>query len=290
MAAQNGDESHEHLSLSLRPRGQQQTVTSEDPAESIVSGRKPFPLSEIEPHYSREPTQMKESAKQMEEKSELDAKNNNNNNGKNSSLSSTDDINDILSAFSIGGVNGETSMRQRTAKSRASQRRKLRSVVLVSPTTSNAKDKVPKFSNIEVTGEGQSPSSMSPRRFSVYKSKPHRVWNGGIGLGGNFPTHHLVHSHHHHHLHPFGDSQLVDLSPSTTKYNFVYGGRANQGNSPEKLDLDESVKMSPKVRFGAKFNSSSPAHQKYGKSPLTSSASLYQFSVTGSRRPVNQVF
>jgi len=74
MAAQNGDESHEHLSLALRPRGQQQTVTSEDPAESIVSGRKPFPLSEIEPHYSREPTQMKESAKQTEEKSELDAK------------------------------------------------------------------------------------------------------------------------------------------------------------------------------------------------------------------------
>ena len=132
------------------------------------------------------------------------------------------------------------------------------------------------------------------------------MWNGGIGLSGNFPSHHIVHHHgpyhhglhhHHHHLHHFGDSKLVELSPSTTKYNFLYGGnglRNGSKNSPEKLDLDlDEMKMSPgggggKVRFASKY-SSSPTHVKYGKSPLTSSASLYQISVNGTRRPINQV-
>ncbi len=84
--------------------------------------------------------------------------NNNNNNGKNSSLeyqSSTDDINDLLSTFSLGAstdaANGGGGQQRRTAKSRASQRRKVRSVVLVSPSAGSIKEKLPKFSNIEVS-------------------------------------------------------------------------------------------------------------------------------------------
>ena len=84
--------------------------------------------------------------------------NNNNNNGKNSSLeyqSSTDDINDLLSTFSLGAsteaANGGGGQPRRTAKSRASQRRKVRSVVLVSPSAGSIKEKLPKFSNIEVS-------------------------------------------------------------------------------------------------------------------------------------------
>jgi hypothetical protein len=76
----------------------------------------------------------------------------------------------------------------------------------------------------------------------------------------------------------------MDLSPSTVKYNYVFG------DGQKKLELDEDPKGSPsKVRFNSKSSLDSPNHTKYRKSPLTSSASLYQFSVTGNKRPINQV-
>ena len=104
--------------------------------------------------------------------------------------------------------------------------------------------------------------------------------------------HHGPHHHHHHHLHHFGESKLVDLSPNATKFNFVFNGKSSSGAKPttqEKFDDDESVKMSPKIRFGSKGNNETPTHRKYGKSPIHASSSVYQISVTGSRRPVSQV-
>ena len=314
--AQNDD--HEQpLSLALRPRGQNSVtaattattattaMTSEEAdggGGNVGGGRKPFPMAEIEPHYSREPTQMKPQ-QLTEDKTDQDNKNNNNNtiNGKLTSnlaeqQNMTDDINDILSAFSIGVVGDASAAAPPVSKSRASQRRRLRNVVMMSPAASasgNIKDKMPKFSNIEVNGDGQPSPSHSPRRFSVYKSKhQQRLWNGGIGLGGNFPAHHIVHAHHHgphhhhHHLHHFGDSKIVDLSPNASKFNFVFNGKPK--NSPDKTDADDSVKMSPKVRFGSKPNPETP---KYGRSPMhvSGSGSVYQFSVSGNKRAVSQV-
>ena len=248
--AQSEDQ-EQPLSLALRPRGQNSVTavttattattaaTAEEPdagGGNVVAGRKPFPVAEIEPHYSREPTQLKPQQQPADDKTDQDSKNNNNNNTINGKLATTlaepqimtDDINDLLSAFSIGVVGDAAPGAPPASKSRASQRRRLRNVVLMSPAASasaSIKDKMPKFSNIEVNGEGQPTPSHSPRRFSVYKSKhQQRLWNGGIGLGGNFPSHHIVHSHHHashhhhhHHLHHFGDSKIVDLSPNASK-------------------------------------------------------------------------
>ena len=74
----------------------------------------------------------------------------------------------------------------------------------------------------------------------------------------------------------------MDLSPSTVKYNYVFG------DGQKKLELEDDPKSSPsKVRFNSKSSLDSPLHTKYRKSP--SSASLYQFSVTGKKRPINQV-
>ena len=88
--AQNNDEHDQPLSLALRPRGQHNvtaatttSTTDENDATGnvVVGGRRPFPVSEIEPHYSREPTQVKPSSqnetKAIDEKFEQDSKNNN---------------------------------------------------------------------------------------------------------------------------------------------------------------------------------------------------------------------
>jgi hypothetical protein len=61
----------------------------------------------------------------------------------------------------------------------------------MSPTLT-LKEKLPKVSNLEVTGEAQIQSNQSPRRFSIYannnnnnspshKKHHYKTWNGGIG-------------------------------------------------------------------------------------------------------------
>ena len=68
----------DQLSLALRPRGQPVSATedaTDGPATNgMVNGRKTISLSEIEPHYSREPTQHQRQiseAKQTDEKLDL---------------------------------------------------------------------------------------------------------------------------------------------------------------------------------------------------------------------------
>jgi hypothetical protein len=70
----------------------------------------------------------------------------------------------------------------------------------------------------------------------------------------------------------------------------IYGRRIpkNAAQPGEKLEFDEDLNLSPKVRFSTKqatVTDSPKSRQRYGKSPIPSSASMYQISVNGRRRP-----
>lgn len=122
------------------------------------------------------------------------------------------------------------------------------------------------------------------------------------GLSGNFPVHHVVHGYHHshlyhhgHHIHHYGGdndrghSKILEFSPGSAKFNMIYGRRIPKNAAPsgEKLEFDEDLNLSPKVRFSTKqptITDSPKTRQRYGKSPISSSASMYQISVNGRRR------
>ena len=68
----------DQLALALRPRGQPVSATEDGTdgpvSNGMVNGRKTLSLSEIEPHYSREPTQHQKQnseAKQTDEKLDM---------------------------------------------------------------------------------------------------------------------------------------------------------------------------------------------------------------------------
>jgi len=82
----------------------------------------------------------------------------------------------------------------------------------------------------------------------------------------------------------------LEFSPGSAKFNMIYGRRIakNAGPPVEKLDFDEDLNLSPKVRFSTKqqaVTDSPKARQRYAKSPISSSSSMYQLSVSGRRRP-----
>jgi len=70
----------------------------------------------------------------------------------------------------------------------------------------------------------------------------------------------------------------------------IYGRQIpqNAAQSREKLEFEEDLNLSPKVRFSTKqamVTESPKSRPRYGKSPIQPSASMYQISVSGKRRP-----